>query len=209
MPEGKEFNMPSVLLTDAAIFANSAAHIELGDGNRMLSREYFPKDTRLSVPPRLHAALRHYYDYLTAYENYLRDDVSFEPCDVRVKIANQVTNPVAVPNTIWTLARVKDNVTIVHLINLVGSNDPHWRDVWMKRPAPPQLQDLNVAISSPMPIESVGWASPDVDGGKFHSIPFRVRKDESTSWIEFTVPSLEYWDSIFLAAPQSHVESAQ
>jgi dextranase len=208
IPEGKEFNMPSVLLTDAAIFANSAAHIELGDGNRMLNREYFPKDTRLSVSPELHLALRHYYDFLTAYENYLRDDVSFEPCDVHVKIANQVTNPVAVPNTIWTLARVKDDVTIVHLINLIGSNDPHWRDVWMKRPAPPELQDLNVAISSAKPIESVGWASPDVDGGKFHSIPFRVRKDEKTSWIEFTVPSLEYWDSIFLAAPQSPAESA-
>ncbi len=78
----------------------------------------------------------------------------------------------------------------------------------MKRPAPPELQDLNVRISFPKPIESVGWASPDVDGGKFHSIPFRVHKDENTSWIEFTVPSLEYWDSIFLAASKSLAESA-
>lgn len=208
MPEGKEFNMPSVLLTDAAMFANSAAHIELGDGNRMLNREYFPKDTRLSVSPELRVALRHYYDFLTAYENYLRDDVSFEPCDVRVMIAKQVTNPVAVPNTIWTLARAKDNLTIVHLINLVGSNDPHWRDVWMNRPAPPQLLNLDLEISSPKPIESVGWASPDVDGGQFHSIPFRVRKDAHTSWIEFTVPSLLYWDSLFLASPKSPAESA-
>lgn len=208
MPDGKQFNMPSVLLTDAAIFANSAAHIELGDGNRMLNREYFPKDTRLAISSELEAALRHYYDYLTAYENYLRDEVSFEPCDVRVKIVKQVTNPVAVPNTIWTLARAKDNITIVHLINLVGSNDPHWRDVWIKRPVPPQLQDLSVEISTPKPVESVGWASPDVDGGKFHSVPFRFRRDGSAFWIEITLPSLQYWDSIFLASPQSHSESA-
>jgi dextranase len=206
-PEGKEFNVPSVLLTDAAIFANSAAHIELGDGNRMLNREYFPKDTRLSVSPDLRLALRHYYDYLTAYENYLRDDVSFDPCDVNVRIAKQVTNPVAVPNTIWTLARAKDNVIIVHLINLLGSNDPHWRDVWLKRPAPPKLQPLEVEISSPKSVESVGWASPDVDGGKFHSIPFRSRTEGSSVWIGITLPSLEYWDSIFLASPKSFTES--
>jgi dextranase len=207
VPHGRKFNMPSVLLTDAAIFANSAAHIELGDGNRMLNREYFPKDTRLSVSPELRTALRHYYDYLTAYENYLRDDVSFEPCNVRVKIASQTTSIAAVPNTIWTLARAKDDVTVVHLINLVGSNDPHWRDVWMDRPSPPQLKDINLEISFPKPIESVGWASPDVDGGKFHSIPFRTHNDGSSVWIEVTLPSLQYWDSVFLASPQSPLES--
>ena len=51
LPTPKQFNMPSVLLTDAAIFASGAAHIELGDGDRMLSKEYFPADTRLSVSP--------------------------------------------------------------------------------------------------------------------------------------------------------------
>jgi dextranase len=78
----------------------------------------------------------------------------------------------------------------------------------MKRPVPPVLKDLNIEVSSPKPIESVGWASPDVDGGKFHSIPFRIRNDDNTSWIEFTVPSLLYWDSIFLASPQSPPEYA-
>jgi dextranase len=198
MPGGKEFNLPSVLLTDAAIFASSAAHIELGDGNRMLSREYFPEDTRLSISPELHDALRHYYDYLTAYENYLRDDVEFNPCGVRAEIAHQMTNPFAVPNTIWTLTRAKGDVTVVHLINLLGSDDAHWRDVWMKRPAPPTLQNLLVKISSQKPIESAGWASPDVDGGRFHPIPFHTRRDGNSSWIELTVPSLQYWDSIFL-----------
>jgi dextranase len=198
IPDGKQFNISSVLLTDAAMFASGAAHIELGDGDRMLSREYFPKDTRLSISPLLHDALRHYYDYFTAYENYLRDDVAFDPCGVRVEIAHQLTNPFAVPNTIWTLTRSKGDVTVVHLVNLLGSNDSHWRDVWMNRPAPPVLRDLEVRISSSKPVESIGWASPDVDGGSFHPVPFHVQKDGNSSWIELSLPSLQYWDSIFL-----------
>ena len=198
VPTGKQFNMPSVLLTDAAIFASGASHIELGDGDRMLSSEYFPADTRLSVSPALREELRHYYDYLTAYENYLRDDVDVAPCGVEVKILDQTTNPLAVPNTIWTVARRKDNSTVLHLINLLGSNDPHWRDVMMTRPEPPSLQNLQVQVSSPETIRSVGWASPDFEGGQFHSIPFQVRKDGKSTWIEFTLPKLQYWDTIFI-----------
>lgn len=198
VPKATEFNKPSVLLADAAIFASGAAHIELGDGVRMLSREYFPADTRLSVSPALHAALRHYYDFLTAYENYLRDDVDEEPCGVRLRVLGQTTNPFAVPNTIWTIARRKDDTTVVHLINLLGSNDPHWRDVQMTRTEPPSLDNLRVKVSSPETIQSVGWASPDVDGGQFHSIPFERRKDADSTWIEFTVPTLQYWDTIFM-----------
>jgi dextranase len=190
--------MPSVLLTDAAIFASGADHIELGDGDRMLSREYFPADTRLSVSTALHEALRNYYDYLTAYENYLRDNVDVEPCGVEVKIPDQTTNPLAVPNTIWTIARRKDNRTVIHLINLLGSNDPHWRDVMMTRPEPPTLQNVQVQVSSPETIRSVGWASPDFDGGQFHSIPYHLRKDGKSTWIEFTLPKLHYWDTIFI-----------
>ena len=196
VPTEKQFNMPSVLLADAAIFASGAAHIELGDGDRMLSREYFPADTRLSISPALHQALRHYYDYLTAYEDYLRDGV--EPDDVEVRILDQTTNPDAVPNTIWTISRRKDNTTVIHLINLLGSNDPHWRDVMMTRPEPPSLRNLEVQVSSSKTIRSVGWASPDFDGGQFHSIPFQVHKNGKAAAVEFTLPKLHYWDSIFI-----------
>ncbi len=198
VPKAKEFNPPSVLLTDAAIFASGAAHVELGDGDRMLSREYFPADTRLAVSPALHTALRHYYDFLTAYENYLRDDMEVQPCDVHVKVADQITNPIAVPNTIWTIARRNEDTTVVHLINLLGSNDPHWRDVYMTRPVPPTLDGLHVQISSSEKVESVGWASPDVNGGEFHAVSFKIRKDAEAQWIEFILPTLEYWDTVLI-----------
>ena len=43
-PQTNYFNPPSVLLADATIFAAGAGHIELGDGSRMLSSEYFPAE---------------------------------------------------------------------------------------------------------------------------------------------------------------------
>lgn len=197
-PTAKQFNMPSVLLADAAIFASGAAHIELGDGDRMLYREYFPADTRLSVSPALRQALRHYYDFLTAYENYLRDDLDFDPCGVQVEVDGQFTNPRAVPASLWTLARRKDSTTIVHLINLLGTNDAHWRDSMMTRPEPPTLLDLHVRIASPGTVSAVGWASPDVDGGAYHAVPFHLRRQGASTWVELTLPSLHYWDTIFI-----------
>jgi hypothetical protein len=87
---------------------------------------------------------------------------------------------------------------MIHLINLLGSNDPHWRDVMMTRPEPPLLEELKVQVASPETIRSVGWASPDFDGGQFHSIPFQVRRDGKSTLIEFTLPKLQYWDTIFM-----------
>jgi dextranase len=193
----KQFNAPSVLLADAAIFASGAAHIELGDGDRMLSSEYFPADTCTTVSPELHEAMRHYYDYLTAYENYLRDGVVAAAAEI--KIAGQQTDPLAVPNTVWTIARQKGDVTIVHLINLLGSDDPHWRDLGFNRPAPPLVKALKVQISSASEVRHVGWASPDVDGGQFHAISFQMSKNGNTHRVEFTLPELRYWDSVFLS----------
>jgi dextranase len=195
-PIVRQFNMPSVLLTDAAIFASGASHIELGDGDRMLSSEYFPADTALVASAELRDALRHYYDYLTAYENFLRDGVS--PISVEVRVSGQPVDPLAVPNTLWTIGRQKDDATMVHIINLLGSDDPHWRDLGLTRPEPPVLKSLRVQVSSTKKIHSAGWASPDIDGGQFHAIPFEIRHQPDADWIELTLPELHYWDTVFL-----------
>ena len=65
-----EFNTPGVLLTDAVIFALGGSHLELGD--HMLCREYFPS-TALQMNDVLKTAMIRYYDFMTAYQNLLRD----------------------------------------------------------------------------------------------------------------------------------------
>jgi dextranase len=66
-----EFNPPSMLMTDAVIFASGGAHIELGDTG-MLGKEYFP-NKNLKMTAELEEALLDYYHVLTAYQNWLRD----------------------------------------------------------------------------------------------------------------------------------------
>jgi dextranase len=196
--QAKQFNPTSVLLTDAAIFAAGAAHIELGDGGRMLSSEYFPADTRLTVSPGLRESLRHYYDFLTAYEVYLRDQLT--PVSVVVGVEGKPVDTLGVPNTLWSIARQRDGITIVHLINLLESEDPHWRDTSISRPDAPHLHDLHVRLTLSKRVRSIGWASPDVDGGSFHAVTFQEYSTKQGSEIGITLPELHYWDTLFIEA---------
>lgn len=195
--QGEEFNVPGVLLADATIFASGASHIELGDGVRMLSSEYFPADTRLGISPDLYSDLRHYYDFVTAYENLLFFEVA--PAHAAVSVAGQIVSPYGVPNTIWAIPRQKDRKTIVHLINLLGSDDPHWRDVHGNRPEPPLLTEVRVRLRVDGSVTGAGWASPDVDGGKFHSLAMRRGDDQGVPYVEVVLPSLRYWDMLVLS----------
>lgn len=192
----KDFNVPGVLLADAVIFASGASHIELGDGSRMLSGEYFPADTRFAVSPELLTQLRHYYDFLTAYENVLRYNVV--PADASVSVTGQPSSPYGVPNTIWTITRRKGERTIVHLINLRGSDNPHWRDVNANRPDPPTLKNVRVRIALDGDVSGAGWASPDVDGGRYHALAVTRGDDHGERYVEVILPSLKYWDMLLL-----------
>jgi dextranase len=195
-PTTNYFNPPSVLLADATIFASGASHIELGDGSRMLSSEYFPADTRFAVSPDLSSQLRHYYDFLTGYENVLSYKVATAP--VKISVEGQPSSANGVPNTIYTLARQKDRQMIIHLINLLGSGDAHWRDAHADRPEPPLLRQLRIRIAADEDITRAGWASPDVEGGMFHPLAMTQGNDNGERYVEIVLPSLKYWDMILL-----------
>ncbi|PTQ12844.1 hypothetical protein CLG96_01465 [Sphingomonas oleivorans] len=195
-PAATRFNLPSVLLTDAAIFASGASHIELGDGERMLSSEYFP-NRRLEMSAELRNALRHYYDFLTAYQTYLRGGL--EPIDVRLRVEGQMTSTTGEPNRLWTIARRGGGRTMVHLINLLGSDDPRWRDIAMNRPDAPHLRNLRLTLHMPGDIRAAGWASPDVDGGRYQPLAFRKRASSAGVEVEIMLPALHYWSTIILS----------
>ena len=65
--ESGYFNEPGVRLANATIFASGASHIELGDGDQMLSHEYFPNQD-LQMTDSLRSSMRTYYDFLVGYE---------------------------------------------------------------------------------------------------------------------------------------------
>jgi dextranase len=197
--EGKHtaFNLPGLLLADATIFASGAAHIELGDGDRMLSRPYFPGDQVLTLTAQDRAALRDYYDFLVAYENLLRDKA--EPAETRVEIDQANASDSAAPGAIWTITRKQDANIILHLINLTSVKDPSWRNDEGNLAMPASRHQLRIHVTA-SELASAGWASPDVNHGAWHELS--LRKTGADTW-EVVLPELRMWSMIILS-PNKH-----
>jgi len=188
-PEGS-FNRPAVLLTDAVIFAHGGAHLELGE--HMLSSEYFPND-KLVMDDTLQAQLREYYDFLTAYENLLRDGGRFHAVPVEVEgLATNAWPPVH--GQIAVVGKQFPERQVLHLLNFHGVSSFLWRDNEDAQTAPTARRDLQVSLAPERPVRKVWLASPDFDGGAAQELPFETTDDG----IRFTLPYLGYWDMLVL-----------
>lgn len=186
------FNTPGVLLTDAVIFALGGSHLEMGE--HMLCKEYFP-NSNLGMSKELQEAIISYYDFLTAYQNILRDGGSFNEVSVAStdgKMNIKSWEP-ATGNVI-TLCRENGNLQAIHLLNFSQANSTSWRDMDGSMPEPALITDAALEIAADKEVAAVWMASPDIDGGAHKVLPFT--KDGGK--ISITVPSLKYWDMIVI-----------
>ena len=192
---GQYFNTPGILLSDAAMFAVGGSHLELGDGH-MLCAEYFPNGN-LRMSNELTTALTTYYDFMTAYENLLRD--GGEVVDAGVSCTNGVAAINSWPpvkGQVTAYSRQKSNCKVVNLLNFSNvSNDKHLtcRDVDGDMPEPSLKQNLQISISASNTTR-VWMASPDRNGG----VPQELEFVQSGNDIVVTVPSLKYWTMVVI-----------
>jgi hypothetical protein len=122
-----------------------------------------------------------------------------KPAAALAVVQGYPSNPDGEPNTIWTIARRKGNDTIIHFNNLLGSSDPHWRDVSANRPDAPLLHRVKVRIyCDDAKITSAEWASPDWGGGRLHNLGFHSGRQHGRGYIDVELPSLKYWDMVLL-----------
>lgn len=184
------FNTPGVLLTDAVIFANGAAHLEMGD--HMLCKEYFPNDN-LKMKPDLQQALIHYYDFLTAYENVLRDGGTFNQPNIISSDGKTIINNFPPQNqSISAIGKDMGDKQIIHLINFANAASFDWRDTNGDQTTPNTLQNISYVLTTSKTVKKLWMASPDINGGALQQLKFTT----SGSAIAFTLPSLQYWDMI-------------
>ncbi len=186
------FNTAGVLMTNAVIFAFGGAHLELGE--HMLGKEYFPNDN-LRMKQDLKNTLPNYYDFITAYQNLLRDggtfnNVATQSLDEKLPLENWPAGQ----GSVGVVAKKLENKQVVHLINFKDSTTPYWRDNQGTQSAPAMIQDAELTIETDQQVKTVWVASPDVIGGASRSLEF-VQKDGGVS---FTVPELKYWTMIVL-----------
>ena len=191
----KLMNTPGVLLTDAVMFALGGSHLELGD--HMLSREYFPA-APLVMSPELRGAIVHYYDFLTAYQNWLRGTTSRHTFTPRISTTSADVQLTAWPpkaDAITAFAKqVGPRQQVVHLLNFLGTNDLSWRDVDGTRPEPRLVRQLPLQLESAARVVRVWAASPDLRGGAPELLPFTQR----SGVVSVTLPALHYWTMLVL-----------
>jgi len=191
-----EFNTPGILLADAVIFALGGAHLELGD--HMLCNEYFP-NRNLSMSEALKTNIIRYYDFMTAYENLLREDGTLAQTSVNVtctesskKISFNEWPPKL--STVTTFSKKVGNRTVVHLLNFLSADQLVWRDLKGTMPEPRQVSDIPVSIPASGKVSRIWMASPDRHAGASQDLAF----EQKDGYVYFTVPSLKYWDMIVM-----------
>ena len=202
----------SVRLTNAAIAASGAMHIELGSGMSttsnsggkfndvsLLGAPYYPKAAK-SMRSGLKEAMGRQYQFITAYENLLYDkDVLPSDSGLQnLSIENETISGDAKPGTIWYVIKNKGNdYGIIHLINLTGEDNEDWRDVTGN---PTYKQNLTVKYYLPQykSVDGVYVATPDTDCVST-PLSYSVGQDAAGKYITIQVPSLEYWDMIYIA----------
>ncbi|MCH4154925.1 MAG: SusF/SusE family outer membrane protein [Muribaculaceae bacterium] len=184
-------NTPGVLLTDAAMFALGGTHLEIG-GDHILTNEYFPTASR-KMSDELKTSITHYYDFLTAYENVLRDGGIENTPDI-----TSTTHNVAAwsPQTgkIITYCKQVGGREIVHLLNFINANSTSWRDADGTMPEAAEQTAIALRIGHSTTVEKVWVASPDYNGG----VPQQLEFTQTGGVVSVTVPALKYWDMLVI-----------
>jgi dextranase len=184
------FNTPSVLFTDAVIFASGGSHLELGE--HMLNNEYFPNNN-LAMSPQLKSSLIRYYDFLTAYENILRDSLQSTALSIFSDSFSVATWPPQ-QGKLWVFPRKKNNLVVLNVINFTQATTMNWRDDTGIQAEPDLLENIHLVIPLFNKIQNVWYASPDNQ----LIVPENIAYTTSDSNITVTLPKLKYWSTIVL-----------
>ncbi len=190
------FNTAGVLLTNATLMASGASHLELGDTG-MLKSEYYPGDT-LRINDTLTAALRNYYSFSVAYQNYLRNS-NFTEVVQRTMVDDKKAALDASENRIWCFTKENEDCDqIVNFINLIGVETTDWVDNYGKQKSPELQQNVTVKQYVKAAPSHVYLASPDSNEGIMTELAFEVGQDIQGTYITFTMPELKYWNMVII-----------
>jgi dextranase len=212
LTDDKDFNTPGVVMADAVMFALGGSHLELG-GDHMLCSEYFPSND-MKWHSQIEDWMTRYYDFLTAYENLLRDSWT-EKTGVTASCSDVTINtwePKA--NQVTMLAREVNGRQVIHLLNFTQEDGATslsslgeteganymlcWHDNMAIRPWPKHFDNLSIRLTGMKGMGKVRriWvASPDYCGGAMQELT-DYRYLSTTGTITLTLPFLQFWTMI-------------
>ena len=190
------FSTPSVQLFDAALAANGASHIEMGQGDRMIAAAYFPDRTKW-MDEELTQWITRYYDVTTGYEELFYGPTLRPLDDSIVEIPGYNVSRNGLKNTIYARVMRSGGMDVIHLINLLG-NDEFWRDPGN---AVSDTGSFTVRYhygDSPTP-GTVYKVTPDTERGtRAVALPSRLGTDETGNYVDIDVDNLHAWDVLYM-----------
>jgi len=179
----KLFNDPGVRFLDSLLFAAGGGHIELGEGLQMLSNEYFPT-LNVAMGAGLRKSVRDLYDFAVANETLLLDPT-----------LTQNTRTISLPGISTENHARPDPGSRAAVLLSATSNA--WRDASANMPAPSIQTNFTAKYYyGTGTVSGVQVASPDSNRGAYSTLSYTTGSDVCGSYIQFTVPRLEYWDTI-------------
>lgn len=188
-------NDAGVRFFDSLVLASGGSHLELGEGVEMLTNEYFPA-RHVAMGESLVGSVRDLYDFGIANATMLYDPaLSAGSRTITLPALSESTD--GTPGTVWTFSREKDGYDVLHLLNMLSATSDEWRDRDADMPA--ASVQSNVVVKYYYGSGTVGdvlVASPDRGQGSYDTLSHTSGSDGGGSYIQFTVPSLEYWDMI-------------
>ena len=170
----------------------------LRSDGKMLNHEYFPAEN-LKMSDELINRERNMYDFIVAYENLLRDGQN--ETDNEVYIYDKSASREDETGNIWYSTKADDKYQIIQMINLIGIKDNQWANYDNSDKTPDKQTNIKVKYYYTDDINSVYVASPDPEYNcETRNIKIEKKSSDDTGkYIEFTVPSLEYWDMIYMS----------
>lgn len=184
------FNIPGVLMANAAIHAWGGAHLELGE--HMLCTEYFPNDN-LTMQGTLKKAMVTFYDFITGYENLLRDGGVFFGAAVSSVDGKMTINQwPPVRNQIATVGKRIGKADVIHFLNYTNAVHLDWCDADGNQAEPSLIEAAKVKVRANGTVKRLWTASPDMNGGVSAALDFT----QNGADVEMVLPSLKYWTMI-------------
>jgi GH15 family glucan-1,4-alpha-glucosidase len=194
----KLFNDPGVRFINSLFLANGSTHFELGEGNEMLSNEYFPY-MNVEMGSTLRQAVRDEYDFAVANEDILYDSAATVNTKT-IALTGIATSTNGSTGTVWTMARSRTGQDQLHLLNMLSATSTAYRDGSANMPAPSvQTNFTTKYYYGTGTVTGVKVASPDKDHGAYTTLSYTLGSDGGGNYVQFTVPQLQYWDMILVS----------
>jgi len=198
----------AALLLTAAIAANGASHLLLGEKNAVLTQGYYVDHSFLTDKQSF--SIRKYYDFLVRYMELLYDntlqDVSFTHIgwdNTEYTCINKSWSADARPDTLWLTLTENRSYKCIHMINLLGCEN----DEWNRGKETPTIQhDIQFRVQLDMQIEGIFLASPDVNNCRSEKLNHTIVKTDRGMVAEFSVPSVRYWSMVYIKLSENYFE---